>query len=55
MCPQQLQMKSSAQKVERGKFALANVSANGKSAPKKATKPADGTPGPKAVAELFKI
>ncbi|RLS52887.1 MAG: hypothetical protein DWH91_15585 [Planctomycetota bacterium] len=52
-------------KVERGQFALnggttptpkAAAKATGKKAAKKTdAKPADGTPGPKAVSELFKI
>jgi hypothetical protein len=49
-------------KVDRGQFTInaggsAPAKATGKKATKKAgkTKPADGTPGPKAVAELFKV
>ena len=46
-------------KVDRGQFALSAATtpapkATGKRAAKK-TKPADGTPGPKAVSDLFKI
>ena len=46
-------------KVDRGQFALSAATtpapkATGKKAAKKA-KPADGTPGPKAVSDLFKI
>ncbi|MCB1378654.1 MAG: winged helix-turn-helix domain-containing protein, partial [Alphaproteobacteria bacterium] len=53
-------------KVDRGQFALNTPAAATKPAPKttgkkatkkitKKTKPADGTPGPKAVSDLFKI
>jgi hypothetical protein len=53
------------QKVDCGQFTLRGTGASAKTAPAKATgkktarkgsaKPADGTPGPKAVSELFKI
>jgi hypothetical protein len=54
------------QKTDRGQFALKGTRASAKAAPaaktagKKASKkgdakPADGTPGPKAVSELFQI
>jgi len=53
------------EKIDRGLFRLKGTGASAKTAPAKATgkktakkgsaKPADGTPGPKSVSELFKI